>query len=171
METTEVTVPARAAVEQLVAVGVTHVVWLPDSESGFMYEALTQAEADGRLKLIPVCREGETIPLAFGLQLGGKRPAILIQNTGFYEAGDSLRGQAIDLHLPLVMLIGYRGWRPDRADMQDSAGVYLEPVLDAWGVPHYLIDQPSRLPRIREAFDAAERREGPVAVLIAGEWE
>ena len=73
MEAAEVTVPARAAVEQLVACGVTHVVWLPDSESGFMYEALTQAAADGRLRLVPICREGEAVPLAFGLQLGGKR--------------------------------------------------------------------------------------------------
>jgi sulfopyruvate decarboxylase TPP-binding subunit len=171
MEATEVTVPARAAVDQLVACGVTHVVWLPDSESGFMYEALTQAEAEGRLRLAPICREGEAIPLAFGLLLGGKRPAILIQNTGFFEAGDSLRGQAIDLGLPLVLLIGYRGWRPNRAEMRDTAGIYLEPILAAWGVPSYLVDEPARLPRIREAFDEAERRGGPVAVLIAGEWE
>jgi sulfopyruvate decarboxylase TPP-binding subunit len=171
MEATEVTVPARAAVEQLIACGVTHVVWLPDSESGFMYEALTRAEADGRLRLVPICREGEAVPLAFGIQLGGKKPAILIQNTGFYEAGDSLRGQAIDLGLPLVLLIGYRGWRPNRAEMVDSAGVYLEPILRAWGVPYYLVEQPEALPRIREAFDEAERRSGPVAVLIAGEWE
>ena len=171
METTEVTVPARAAVEQLLACGVTHVVWLPDSESGFMYEALTQAEAEGRLRLVPICREGEAILLAFGLLLGGKRPAILIQNTGFFEAGDSLRGQAIDLGLPLVLLIGYRGWRPNRADMVDTAGIYLEPVLRAYGVPYYLVDHPSALPRIREAFDEAQRRSGPVAVLIAGEWE
>jgi sulfopyruvate decarboxylase TPP-binding subunit len=171
MEPTEVTVPAHAAVEQLVASGVTHVVWLPDSESGFMYEALTEAERAGKMQLVPICREGEAIPLAMGLQLGGKRSAILIQNTGFYEAGDSLRGQAIDFKLPLVMLIGYRGWRANTAEMVDSAGIYLEPVLQAFGVPYHLVDHPSRLPRIREAFDEAERRSGPVAVLIAGEWE
>ena len=171
MEATEVTVPARAAVEQLLASGVTHVVWLPDSESGFMYEALTQAEAAGRLRLVPICREGEAVPLALGLLLGGKRPAILIQNTGFFEAGDSLRGQAIDFGLPLVLLIGYRGWKPDRAAMVDTAGIYLEPVLQAYGVPYYLVDRPAALPRIREAFAEAERRQGPVAVLIAGEWE
>jgi sulfopyruvate decarboxylase TPP-binding subunit len=171
MEATEVTVPARAAVEQLLASGVTHVVWLPDSESGFMYEALTQAEAERRLRLVPICREGEAVPLALGLLLGGKRPAILIQNTGFFESGDSLRGQAIDFGLPLVLLIGYRGWKPDRAAMVDTAGIYLEPVLQAYGVPYYLVDQPAALPRIREAFAEAERRQGPVAVLIAGEWE
>ena len=55
--------------------------------------------------------------------------------------------------------------------MTDTAGIYLEPILDAWGVPHRLVDQPAKLPQIREAFAEAERRSGPVAVLIAGEWE
>jgi sulfopyruvate decarboxylase TPP-binding subunit len=171
MEAAEATVPARAAVEQLLACGVTHVIWLPDSESAFMYEAMAEAEAAGRLRLVPICREGEAIPLALGVLLGGKRPVILIQCTGFFEAGDSLRGLAIDHGLPIVLLIGYRGWRPNRAEMVDSAGLQLQPVLAAYGVPYSLVDGPAALPRIREAFEAAERRGGPVAVLIAGEWE
>ena len=171
MEGAEVSVPARAAVEQLVACGVTHVVWLPDSESGFMYEALTQAEADGHLRLVPICREGEAIPLAMGLLMGGKRPAILIQNTGFFEAGDSLRGQAIDFQLPLLLLIGYRGWKPEPSQMTDTAGIYLEPVLRAYGVPYYLLDRPSAVEVIPQAYAEAQAHRGPVAVLIAGEWE
>jgi sulfopyruvate decarboxylase TPP-binding subunit len=171
MDAAEVAVPARAAVEELLACGVTHVVWLPDSESAFMYEAMKAAEAAGRLRLVPICREGEAIPLALGVLMGGKRPVVLIQCTGFYEAGDSLRGQAIDYGLPVVLVIGYRGWRPNRAEMVDSAGLYLEPVLQGYGVPYYLLDGPAALPRIREAFAEAERRAGPVAVLVAGEWE
>ena len=34
---------------------VTHVVWLPDSETNFMYQQLT---ADPDVDLVPVCREG-----------------------------------------------------------------------------------------------------------------
>ena len=171
MEASEVTVPARAAVEQLIGCGVTHVVWLPDSESGFMYEALGEAQAQGKLQLVPICREGEAIPLAFGLLLGGQQPAVLIQNTGFFEAGDSLRGQAIDFHLPLLLLIGYRGWRSDPTQMTDTAGIYLEPVLRAYGVPYHVLDRPEALPVIGQAYQEAQQRRGPVAVLIAGEWE
>ena len=171
METSEVTVPARAAVEEMLRAGATHVVWLPDSEMGFMYEALTDAQAAGKLQLVPVCREGEAIPVAFGLLLGGKRPIVLIQNTGFFEAGDSLRGQAIEFHLPILLMLGYRGWHPDPAQMEDTAGIYLEPVLRAFGVPYYLLDQPSALPCISRAMAEAQERRGPVAVLIAGEWE
>jgi sulfopyruvate decarboxylase TPP-binding subunit len=171
METTEASVPARAAVEQLIACGVTHVVWLPDSESGFMYQALTDAERAGHLKLVPICREGEAIPLAMGLLIGGQRPALLIQNTGFFESGDSLRGQAVDFQLSLMMLIGYRGWKPNPAEMRDTAGIYLEPVLKAYDVPYWVLDQPSALPVIQQAYAEAHARRGPTAVLIAGEWE
>ena len=58
---------------------ITHVVWLPDSETNFMYHQLT---ADPEVDLIPVCREGETMAVAAGLWLGGCKPVVLIQNTG-----------------------------------------------------------------------------------------
>ena len=85
----------------------THVVWLPDSETNFMYHQLT---ADPDVTLVPVCREGETMAIAAGLWVGGKKPVALIQNTGIFESGDSIRGLGLDVNQPLVMLVGYRGW-------------------------------------------------------------
>jgi sulfopyruvate decarboxylase TPP-binding subunit len=164
-------VAAGSVIEELLACGITHAVWLVDSETGSMYEALVAAEQSGRLKTVPVCREGEAIPLAMGLLIGGKKPAIIIQNTGFFESGDALRGQAIDYELPLVMLIGYRGWRADRAAINDSAATFLEPVLDAYGVPHWLLSGHTVGQLVRQAVAAAEERRGPVAILVPGEWE
>ena len=54
--------------------------------------------------------------IAAGLWVGGKRPVVLIQNTGMFESGDSIRGLALDVDFPLVMMIGYRGWTPARRD-------------------------------------------------------
>jgi sulfopyruvate decarboxylase TPP-binding subunit len=158
-------------IDELLACGITHAVWLVDSETGSMYDALVAAERAGRLVTVPVCREGEAIPLAMGLLIGGKKPVIIIQNTGFFESGDALRGQAIDYQLPLVMLIGYRGWRPDPAAVNDSAATYLEPVLDAYRVPHWLLSGNNVHRLVRDAVAAAEQRRGPVAILVPGEWE
>ncbi len=41
------------------ALGVTHVVWVPDSETG-LWEA--ELEASQRVTLVRVCREGEPVP-------------------------------------------------------------------------------------------------------------
>ena len=76
---------------------ISHVVWLPDSETNFMDKLLTN---EPTLDLVPVCREGETMAIAAGLWVGGKRPIVLIQNTGIFEAGDSIRGLALDVNNP-----------------------------------------------------------------------
>lgn len=164
-------ISAQAVVDAFIESGVSHVIWLVDSESAFLYEALQQAQAAERFQVVPVCREGETIPLAMGVLIGGKRPVVVIQSTGFFESGDSLRGQAIDFGLPIVMLIGYRGYRPERSQMKDTAAIYLEPVLAGYGVPHSLLTPGNAKQQIAGAFQQAEARRGPVALLVPAEWE
>ena len=96
-----------AVIKQFKKNGVTHVVWLPDSETNWMYLAM---EKESDIDLVPVTREGETMAIAAGLFIGGKRPICLIQNTGMFESGDSIRGIALDINLPVVLMVGYRGW-------------------------------------------------------------
>lgn len=162
---------AAAVIDTLLGCGITHAVWLVDSESSSMYEALAAAERSGQLTAVPVCREGEAIAIAVGLMLGGKKPVVIIQNTGLFEAGDSLRGQAIDLGMPLLMMIGYRGWKADRSQMTDSAARFLEPVLDAYGIPFWTMSRANFATVIPEALAEAERRAGPAAVLVPAEWQ
>ena len=94
-------------VEQFLSLGVTEVVWVPDSEVGRWDVALSNA---ANLRLLRVCREGEAWPLAAGLYLGGRRPLVIMQTTGLYESGDALRNFLFDLHLPLPAIIGHRSY-------------------------------------------------------------
>ncbi len=89
---------AKKIIEQLHFNNVTHVVWLPDSETNFMYSQLSQ---DASIKIVSVSREGETMPIAAGLWAGGKKPVVMIQNTGLFESGDSIRGINIDMGIPI----------------------------------------------------------------------
>ena len=158
---------ARRVLAEFISCGVTHIVWLPDSEAGEMYRAIVDTP---QLTLVPVAREGETIAIAAGLLVGGARPVVQMQSTGLYESGDSVRGLALDLALPLVMMIGYRGWRAD-GPLTDSAAVFLEPTLDTWGIPHHLVVDDAHVGRISAAHHEAQLRGGPVAVLIGVEYE
>ena len=157
---------AAAVLDELRRCGVTHVVWLPDSETGYMYEAMLASE----LTLVPVCREGESIAVAAGLIMGGKRPVVLIQSTGFFESGDSVRGLSLDLHLPLLLMIGYRGYAGQGRAPTDSAARFLEPVLDAWGIPHHVVESNATCHYISEAHKQAEATSHPVAVLMGKEY-
>ena len=153
-------------IEEFKKNGVTHVITIPDSETNYLYELM---EKEPWLDVVPVSREGETMGTALGLNVAGKVPVCLIQNTGMMESGDSIRGMALDAGFPLVMVVGYRGWTRHGV-IADSAARYTEPFLHAFGINYYLVEQDEDGPRISVAFEEARATRRPVAVLIGDEY-
>ena len=156
----------KNVIDQLVRQKVSHYVTLPDSETAHMYKALM---AEPSITVVPVAREGEAIPVAAGLFLAGQNPVISIQNAGFYEAGDALRGLALGIGLPLVMFIGYRGHNR-KGDTPDSAAAFLEPYLHLWRVDYFVIESDDDLERVPLAFERAAATNQPFAVAIGTEY-
>jgi len=146
------------------SLGVTHVVWLPDSELGQWEAALS---ASSKLKLIRVCREGEAFAVAAGLLIGGQRPIVVIQCTGFYEAGDALRNVVHDMGLPIFMIVGYRGYYGGIAGRKDTAATFLEPIVQAWQIPWKLLTKESNLQEMASFYRETQQRGNAGAVLIA----
>ena len=152
-----------AVVAALEAAGFTHLVWLPDSHLGTWDAALTGS----RLAPVRVCREGEAVAVAAGLILGGAKPLVAIQCTGFFEAGDAIRNVVHDLKLPLKLLIGVRSWRAGReGTSKDNCPHFTERLVQAWELPHRWVD-----PATADAatvFRGLRDDPGP-AVLLWGE--
>ncbi len=145
--------------------GVTHVVWLPDSELGTWEPALL---AEPALTLIRVCREGEAIAVAAGLHLGGKSPIVVMQCTGFFEAGDALRNCIHDLRLPLFLVIGVRSLRASRkGGTTDTCPVFAEPIARAWQLPFTLLDEQNTAADVATAYRQARQEGRAAAVLLA----
>lgn len=129
--------PAVAAA--LKASGVTHIVWIPDSQMGTWEPAL---RSDPDLQLIRVCREGEAIAVAAGLLLGGRRPIVLIQCTGLFEAGDALRNVVHDLKLPLFLVVDVRSFTlHQQGKSADTCPIFTEPIMQAWKIPYVLFER------------------------------
>ena len=146
--------------------GITHVVWLPDSETNWLY---TLMKAEPSLTLVAVPREGLAFSCAAGIHIGGGKPVIMIQNTGLMEAGDSMRGWAKDMNIPVVLIVGYRGYTRHGVN-KDSAATYTEPFLHAFHVPFYLVENSDDAPRISVAFEDASRTRQPAAILVGDEY-
>ena len=119
----------------LTSLGVTHVVWLPDSTIGPWEGALESAKG---IDLVRVCREGEAWAVAAGLWIGGCRPIVMIQNTGFFESGDALRNVLKDMKVPLYAIVGYRNALTEGSP--DSARKFTEPILDVWQIEYEILD-------------------------------
>ncbi len=169
---------------ELVRLGVSHVIGVPDNGSAALFRAV---EDSPDMSLLTVTREGEAFAIAAGLWMGGQRPVVLIQNTGLLESGDSLRGTAIRMGVPLLCLIGYRGYArlealKTRSEMEspapedmvrndlDSAALVTEPTLHAWRVPYKFYKSDSDLPGVAEAWDQARLESRPVAMLLLSEF-
>lgn len=156
----------RVVLEELKKHGVTHVVWLPDSETNWLYLLM---KAEPSLQLVAVPREGLACAVAAGLAAGGRTPVILIQNTGLMESGDSIRGWLLGLNVPVVLMVGVRGWTRHGVT-QDTAAVYTEPFLNAFRINYYLVESDADASRISAAFEEARKTKRPVAVLVGDEY-
>ena len=144
--------------------GLTHVVTVPDSTIGQWEPAIERA---GRTRIVRVCREGETWGVAAGLHLGGARPVVMIQCTGLFESGDSLRNAIHDWRLPIFSIIGYRRYLNQSTLPGDTCLVFTEPILDTWRIPYRLITESTQLREIGEHYLACQAAGSPGAALIA----
>jgi sulfopyruvate decarboxylase subunit alpha len=154
-----------ALVQALVQSGVTHVIWIPDSETGRWETAFRTAP---QLKLLRVSREGEAMSLAAGLIIGGRFPVVIIQCTGLFEAGDALRNVVHDLKLPLFLIIGLRGYYAhQKGSTFDTCPIYTEPILQAWQIPCRLLTDKHTVDDLVAAYREMRSTGKASAVLLA----
>ncbi|MDE5458791.1 hypothetical protein GWE18_39865 [Bradyrhizobium sp. CSA112] len=153
---------ALQILEALEQAGVTHMVALADNWTVRLHELIASGKSS--IKLVHTCREGENVPIAAGLLTAGKKPVLMMQNSGFHESLDSVRF-GIEFGLPLVTLIGYRGWGNGSPNIR---GRFTEPTLRAWDIPYEILDDAKKISAIGRALELAERRQGPTALLFPG---
>ena len=146
----------------LIELGVSHVVWLPDSALGLWEESF---ESSSKLQLVRICREGEAWAVAAGLKIGGKSPIVVIQTTGLFESGDTMRNVLYDLNLPIFAIVGARSWLVE--DSNDSAKIFTQSNLRGWGVSYQIIANKKDKPKLAEHYRHCARTVKPGIVLVA----
>ena len=155
--------PIIAAIK---ASGVEYILSVPDIvTSGGLLRPISN---DPALKLVRVCKEDECIGIASGLSYCDKRALTLIQYTGFLDSINAIRGIAVEYAQPICMMIGLLGHDPATTPRNSPRyGVrIIEPILDAMGIPHHLINEDPDVAKIRPAIDEAYAKSHPVALLI-----
>ena len=161
---------ASKILDSLLEHRVTHVVGLPDNLCRTLFLALN---AEPNIEVVEISREGEAFAIAAGLYIGGKKPVVLIQNTGLLESGDAFRGTSWHMHIPQVVLLAYRGFKSLAPDVErkDTVAEFTEPTLRAWNIPYEIMEEDEDLEMISRAFEKAESTSRPAAAIIAGTTE
>jgi sulfopyruvate decarboxylase TPP-binding subunit len=73
------------------------------------------------------------------------------------------------LNVPIVLLVGYRGYTR-HGIVTDTVATYTERFLMAFGLQFYLVENDADSERIGIAFKEAERTKQPVVVLVGDEY-
>lgn len=171
---------ATAILDELRRNGVTHYVSVPDSLSRPLYQACAAAPD---LRMVKVCHEADAIAVAAGLYIGGATSVVVIENSGFFQAIESIRAFAIDMEIPMVMLIGWVGRVKPNQSADDAVaesvakrgsagthvtwqGVMTQPLLDTLHIPHATLESSAGAPLISWAFRKARATRQGVAVLL-----
>ena len=146
--------------------GINIVLSVPDiwTSKGLLFPIA----ADKELRLIRVCKEDEAVGITAGLYFTGQRAISLVQSTGLLDSLNAMRAMGLEYRQPICMLVGLLGKEPDVAPRESKkVGVnIIEPVLDAMGITHHLLETESDVAKIKPAIDAAYEKPEPLVLLI-----
>ncbi len=144
--------------------GITSLSAMPETWLGLL---LQRAEKDPDVTLIQVAKEEEAIGIAAGAYFAGEPHALLMQNHGFLAAINGIVSLAQLYHIPLCMLIAFRGHWGEPYPWHTRGGMVTEDVLRALGIPFEYARDPGKVGRqIREAYTLSHSALAPVALLL-----
>ena len=153
---------SRRILEGLKEAGVDLVASVPDIN---LLELINLLYKDKDIVHVPVGREEEGVGVCTGAYLGGRHPALLMQNGGLMNSCNGLTTTALQFGIPILLLVYYAG------DIGDNAfhtlGLLTEPVLHGLGIKAYVMRDPAQVKeQIKGAVIVAESSKRPVALLL-----
>ena len=109
--------------------GIENYVGVPDSTlKKFIEEGLKKK------KIIISTREEEAIGIATGMTLSGSKSLVFMQNAGFANSLSTITSLVQLYNIPLIFLIGWRGYLPDDAPEHTKIGNIQPKLLKILGL-------------------------------------
>jgi sulfopyruvate decarboxylase TPP-binding subunit len=165
----ESSLSAQEIVRAVKGAGIRFIVALPDRTTS--ERLLKPMLGDPELRVVQVCKEDEGVSICSGLFATGHRALLLIQYTGLLDSMNALRGVAVEGKNPVCMMVGLLGKEPGVPPTQSKKyGLRIvEPILDAMGIQHHLLETNKDIPKIAPAVEEAYAKSLPVVILIGRE--
>jgi sulfopyruvate decarboxylase subunit alpha len=146
--------------------GINFVSGLPDGWLRRLHEVV---EHDNEIQYVPVCNEGVGFSVCAGAWLGGKKTALVMENSGLRVAAEYIARISVGSGIPVVILMSYRGDLGDTEFWSIPHGIVVEPLLDGLRVKYQIVRDPKDLRQaIKRAYRLSEAQLHPAAVIVSG---
>ena len=114
---------------------------------------------------VPANKEDEGMGLCAGAWMGGKRPAIIMQNTAIGVTINTLATLIQFYRMPLPMLISYRGELREPIACQVEMAIHTKALLDQLHIPTYHFHDQSDVEELDAILKYTFMCSKPVAIL------
>jgi phosphonopyruvate decarboxylase len=132
-----------------------------------LIESLIAAlETHPRLPYVPAVREDVAVGLAAGAWLGGRRPVVLMQNSGLGTSMNALVSLSLMYRLPALLLVTWRGYAGKDAPEHLLMGEISPGLLDMMRIPHRVLSARTVADDVAWGRAESERLSQPVALLL-----
>lgn len=155
---------SEAVYQGLKSAGINFIVSVPCVNLGKILEIIDE---DEDIIHVPVTREEEGLGVCAGAYFGGKKTAILMQNSGLGNCVNAL-GSLYQLYfLPIVMIMSHRGTEGEPIVGQVPMGKATPKVLDAMELEHFNPKNPiDAKDIISKSWDLSVDEGSPISILL-----
>lgn len=157
------------AVKGMKEAGINFVAALPD---GWLNSLVQRIDDDPDFQYICVPHEGIGVSICVGAWLGGKIPAILMENSGLRVASETIARICMFPRIPVLLILSYRGDIGETEYWGTQHGQVMEPLLNALRIPYIIVrdaDKGQLTKAIIRATNSMHSRLYPTAVVIGGD--
>jgi phosphonopyruvate decarboxylase len=123
-------------------------------------------ERGSRAPYIAAVREDAAVGVAAGAWFGGRRPVVLMQNSGLGTSLNALASLSLMYGLPALLVVTWRGFGGKDAPEHILTGQISTKLLELLGVPYRVLGADSLDPDLAWAGTEMDARRCPVALLV-----
>ena len=124
------------------------------------------AMSDNHIVYTPVTREEEGVGVLAGASLGGRHPALFMQNSGLGNCLNAICSLVNYYGLPLLLIISHRGTEGETIDAERPMGASTTDLLRAAHVPFHEISRVEELNVLDRSLPRHWEGERPLALLF-----
>ena len=129
-------------------------------------DLIAALECHRRTPWIPAVREEVALGLAAGAWLGGRRPVVVMQNSGLGTSLNALASLSLMYGLPALLIVTWRGFGGKDAPEHLLMGEISPKLLDLLGIPYRVLCAESADELLAWSREEMDARETPVAILV-----
>jgi sulfopyruvate decarboxylase subunit alpha len=149
--------------------GIDFLCGVPDS----IIKNIVELAEKSSLPYIPATCEDVAVGIAAGAYLAGKRPCVLMQNSGLGNSGDSFMTLAKLYHIPIFFIIGVPHTSEEKDSVERANNIQhadwerlTVPVLEALECPYVFLGKEASERDVSRALRSTKEKMLPAALLI-----